>query len=593
MYLMKNPQGLVIYVGKAKNLKSRIKQYFAASPDERAMIPILVPQIEEIETIVVPSEKEALILENNLIKRHKPKFNALLKDDKTFISLMINHKHTWPTLKLVRYKGKPSDQGLYFGPYASADAARRVYEIIFSLFPLRQCSDEELKRRTRPCILYSIKKCCAPCMPYCTPAEYKDYVQGTKAFLRGEEKGVLKELKKKMQVASEALEFEKAADILRTIRQIEHVLISSNTIVQGAKKDYDVLGFCRSQELAALIVLYFREGKLLGSEQEIFSRVLENDEELITSFLLQHYAKKTVAPQEVLIPLHLDNIGPIQEILAEHFEKKVSLHAGDSRERLSLLQLAEDNARVLFLQANHKDLIQEALLYDLQETFQLTRFPYRIECFDNSNMSGSDLVSSMVVFIDGKKVKSHKRLYKIRDIDTPDDLAAMRQVLHRRLAKGKEVEALPDLILIDGGKNHLQIAMTVLQELEIASVDLIAISKERGRHDKGMTKEKFFTPATDQPIVLPPSSALQFFLQNIRDEAHTAAIGFHKQRRSKRIIGTALLEIPGIGPVKMKNLLRAFGSMKNIFAASPEALLAIQGITKKDVLTIEALAKKP
>lgn len=586
VYLMKNKAGLVIYVGKANNLRQRLKQYFAVGRDERAMIPFLVAEIVTIDIIVVTTEKEALLLENTLIKKHKPKFNALLKDDKTFVSLMINNKHPWPMIQLIRYKGKPKKDGIYFGPYTSAYAARQTFELMTRIFPLRQCSDEELKRRTRPCLLYGIKRCIAPCVSFCTKEEYRSYVDKAIDFLRGHDQKILKELEIEMQKASDALEFEKAAALLLTIKQIEHIIQGGGIIAKAAGKDCDALALHRQGGEVMLAQLFFREGKLIGSEHYSFSEVAEGDEEIYTSFLLQYYKDRTVRPQEILLPLELKHRETLQEILG------IALLHPQKGDKKAIVHLAEKNAKELFQQEKDENDLTEKMLLDLQETLGLHRFPERIECFDTSNISGTDLVASMVAFTHGKYDKKRTRLFKIRDIPKGDDYAALHQVISRRLLRAKEENDLPDLVVVDGGKGQLTQAVSVLKELDIVTVDVISVAKQEGKHEKGLTQEKVFLPGHSEPILLPLHSPLLFLLQRIRDEAHRKAIGFHRDRRSKRTITSMIDEIPGIGDVKRQRLLSHFGSLQRILEASESALLEVKGITAKDVAQIQKFAKK-
>ncbi len=582
VYLMKDALGKVIYVGKAKQLKNRLKQYFAVSGDSRPMVPFLVRQISQIDTIVVPSEKEALLLENTLIKKHQPKFNAFLKDDKTFISLMVNNRHPWPMVRLVRYKGTPKEDGLYFGPYTSAFAARQTYELITRLFPIRQCSDEELKRRTRPCLLYSIKRCIAPCVNKCTKEEYDTYVNGAIDFLKGKDKEILNNLYKEMKLASENLEYERAAAILQTIRQIEHVVGTDTLVVKAGGKNSDALAIYRQGEEVMLVQLLFREGKLIGSEHYPFTHILEEDEELLSSFILQQYQHKQGGPSEILVPIPMKNAALLSEILS------ITIFHPQKGEKRALVGIAEENAKAIFHQEKDHQELKEKMLLDLQDTLKLNRYPKRIDCFDTSNIAGTDPVASLVAFTDGEKDTKRTRLFKIKAALKGDDYGAMREVLMRHLTRAKEADDLPDLIIVDGGKGQLNIAIDVFKELDIASVDLIALTKEQGRHDKGMTEERVFLPDNRDPIHLNPRSNLLFLLQKMRDEAHRKAIGFHRLRRTKRTLTSALDEVPGIGETKRSRLLRHFGSVEKIKSASDDELKEIKGITQKD---IDALRK--
>ncbi len=585
VYLMKNGSGLVIYVGKANNLRQRLKQYFAARGDERPMVPFLVAEIVTIDIIVVTTEKEALLLENTLIKKHKPKFNALLKDDKTFISLMVNNKHPWPMIQLIRYKGKPKKDGIYFGPYTSAYAARQTFELMTRLFPLRQCSDEELKRRTRPCLLYGIKRCIAPCVGFCTKEEYRTFVDKAIDFLRGHDHKILKELENEMHKASDALEFEKAAALLLTLKQIRHITEGGGIIAKVGGKDCDALALHRQGGEVMLAQLFFREGKLIGSEHYSFTEVVEEDEGIYTSFLLQYYKERNVRPQEILLPMELKDRQILEEIL------DITLLKPQKGDKKAIVHLAEKNAKELFQQEKDENDLTEKMLLDLQETLGLLRFPERIECFDTSNIAGTDLVASMVAFTHGKYDKKRTRIFKIRDISVGDDYAALRQVVSRRLLRAKDENDLPDLVIVDGGKGQLTQAVEVLKELDIATVDVMSVAKQEGKHDKGITQEKIFLPGKSDPILLPRHSPLLFLLQRIRDEAHRKAIGFHRQRRTKRTITSLIDEIPGIGDVKRQRLLSHFGSLQRILEASEEALMEVKGINSHDVTQIKKFAK--
>lgn len=586
VYLMKNAKGLVIYVGKAKELKKRVKQYFAKGRDTRAMIPYLIQEIHTIETIVVENEKEALLVENTLIKKHKPRYNAHLKDDKTFVSLLINSQHKWPRIQLIRYKGKPKLKGLYFGPYTSAYAARQTFELLTHLFPLRQCSDEELKRRTRPCLLYGIKRCIAPCVDLCSHEEYQSFVEGAIDFLKGKDTEILDRLRTEMEGASEALEFEKAGALHNTIVQIEHVTKTRQIVEKANTKDSDSIGLFRQGDDVILMQLFVREGKLVGSEHYSFSHALEEDHDILSSFLLQYYKQKGDLPKEILLPLHLKNADTIAEILYDTHQKKITLITPEKGNKKSLVRLAAKNAYVTFNQEKNEQEIREKMLLDLAETIHLNRYPQRIECFDTSNISGTDLVASMIAFTNGTYDKKRTRYYKIKGIDKGDDYAALHQVLSRRLSRARDDDDLPDLVLIDGGKGQLNIGIQVLKELDIANVDIAAITKEDAKHTKGMTAERVFVPDHKDPISLPLRSPVLFLLQQIRDSAHERAIGFHRKRRSKRVISSAIDAIPGIGPVKKKRLLKTFGSFKRVQDATDAELLDVPGINKKDIESI-------
>lgn len=580
VYLMKDHEGGILYVGKAKNLRQRLKQYFVPGRDGRIMVPYLVAKIVGIDTIIVNSEKEALLLENNLIKQHQPRYNALLKDDKAYIALKISTKEEWPNVQLVRYRGSPEPDGIYFGPYTSAHAARQTLELLNRLFPLRQCSLQEFARRKRPCLLHQMKRCIGPCCGQCTKEEYNKHVQRTIKFLRGQDKEVLKELYEEIDRLSENMEFERASAIHQTIQYIEKTIEQQN-VDSPLGIDADVLGLYRHGHDVVVSQLIFRGGRLNGSKHFNFSNIGEEDEELISSFLMQHYQGKEDNPHEILIPILLPDKEAIEEVLS-----KITVHVPQKGKKKALLDMANANAEAAFKTQKSEAMLREKTLLELQEVLSLSRYPQRIECIDNSNLSGDEPVSSIIAFTDGAKDKKRYRLFRLHIGTKPDDYAAMHEVLTRRYKKAKENNDLPDLLILDGGKGQLNVALRVFEELNIVGVDVVGLAKEQGRHDKGLTAEQVFLPNRSEPILLKKTSPILFLLQRIRDEAHRFTIAFHRKRRSKKTIRSALDDIPGIGYVKRKALLTHFGSLKKVELASDEELLQVKGISKGNVASI-------
>lgn len=585
VYLMKTKDGEVLYVGKAKNLKQRVKQYFSPGHDGRVMIPFLITKVDDIETIIVNSEKEALLLENNLIKRHQPRYNALLKDDKAYLALKVTNKEQWPSVNLVRYKGKPEADGLYFGPYTSAEAARQTLELLQRSFPLRECSNQEFARRTRPCILYQMKRCLAPCVGLCTKEEYSHYVERMIKFLRGQDKEVLKDLYAEMQKASEELEFERAGAILKTIRQIEKT-IEIQRVDNPLGNDADVLGLFREGEEVVLYQMQFRSGKLIGSHHYSFSNIAEEDCELLQSFLLQEYLPVDDLPHEILLPVSCDLLSEIGDLISTQKKRKAAIQTPQRGNKLAWVAMANENARQMFKSSKDEKTIREKMLLELQEKLRLNRFPMRIECFDNSNLAGTEWVSVMVAFTDGLKDKKRFRTYRPKMSAEMDEYSAMYEVLLRRYKRAKEENDLPDLVVVDGGKGQLNIALKVFEELNIITVEVAALAKEQGRHDKGLSSEQVFLPNAKEALLLKKTSPVLFFLQKVRDEAHRFAITFHRKRRTKAVVRSSLDEIPGIGPHKRKALLTCLGSVKNIQQASVNELLEVKGITAANAKAI-------
>lgn len=559
VYLMKGAKGEVLYIGKANHLQKRVKQYFTLGRDEREMVPYLIRQVHSIETIITPSEKEALLLENTLIKQHQPKYNVLLKDDKTFVSLLVTDKAAVPMIKLVRSQG---GEGKYFGPYTSAHSARETLEVMQRLFPLRQCSDTELAHRKRPCLLYDIKRCLAPCVHKCTPETYQEEVEKAIRFLKGQDRSILKTLKTAMHEASETLEFERAGALLKKIEMIEKVIEGQTSLLDPSHQNQDVFHFLRTGEAVRIIQLPFRNGHLTGMNTFYLKQAPQEDAELLESFLLQH---QDLAPL-ILLPLSLPSKETLEELL------KVKIHTPTKGQGVKLLQMARKNLIA------HET--KEDVLLDMQETLSLSRCPVHIECFDTSNISGTNPVASLISYVEGSYDKKKTRLFKIRG--KGDDYAALAEVLRRHYQKAKEQDTLPDLCILDGGKGQLGVALALFKELNIATVDLISVAKDEAKHTKGLTREQIFLPDHPLPLLLPPNASLLLLLQRIRDEAHRAALGFHRKTRDKKALRSELDDLPNIGPKKRKALLSYFGSVKKIKEASLEELAHIKELTTAD-----------
>ncbi|MCP5469415.1 MAG: excinuclease ABC subunit UvrC [Chlamydiales bacterium] len=571
----------VLYVGKAKNLRRRIKQYFVPGRDGRMMVPFLTAKVKKVDTIVVTSEKEALLLENTLIKEHQPKYNALLKDDKTFFSIMINNKHKWPMLRVVRFKGGAPKNHLYFGPYTDAFAARKTLALLRQLFQLRQCSDHELAARSRPCILYEMKQCLAPCVNKCTQEEYDCQVNQVVNFLRGKDKAIHKQLEQERKEASEQLDFERAGRAHDLLEAIEKTL-EKQRVQKAGQKDLDALGLFRLGDHVVLTQMVFRGGKLMASHDHHFRKTAQEDEEIVRSFLMQHYEGMPEMPHKILLPFKIPYLSVLEIVLNTEI---VIPERGNKR---ALVKMAETNAQAKLKQEKSACETREQVLMQMQERLHLTNFPGTIECFDNSNISGSEPVSARVLFDGGEPNKSGYRKYKIKEAASNDDYGQLKEVLTRRFQKAD----LPDLLMIDGGKGHLKVALRTLSELDISTIDVIAVAKEKGRHDKGVTEEQIFLPGRKEPIVLRANSPVLFLLQRVRDEAHRFAIGYQKERRKKRTFESELDSLEGIGPIKKKRLLTHFGSVTRLRNATPEQWSEVQGITKHDIETLKLWTEK-
>jgi excinuclease ABC subunit C len=575
VYLMRDKNKKILYIGKAKDLKKRIKSYFSQK-DTRAMINILIPKIQKVDFFIVKTEKEALILENNLIKKHKPTYNILLKDDKTFVSLMLTNDK-WPMLKLIR-KRNLKDKNRYFGPYTNAKAAKQTLSLILKLFPIRQCSNEEFKKRKKPCILYEIKKCLAPCVNKCSKEEYMENVKSIILLLKGKNKKVLSDLKNKMKKASKNLEFEKANELLNLLKKIKHVQEIQHVDNLYAK-NIDAIGIFFENNFFTISQLIFRENRLIGSNHFNFSNKIFEEEKILENFIIQNYTKKDFLPSTILVPINLKNKKEIEEILLSSQKKKIKIIYPKKGEKKNLINLALQNAKALLQKEKTNFSKNENFLLQLQRTLTLKNYPRYIECFDISNIGPFFRVGSLVVFVNGEKIKEKTRLFNIKT-KKPSDIYAMEEVLTRHLSKSLKEKHLPDLLIVDGGKQQLNIALKVLEKLKIASIDVIGLAKEKGRHDKGLTKEKIFLPYKKDPILIDKQSQILFFLQKIRDEAHRVAFFFHKKKREKKIKRSVLDDIKGIGERRKKILLKHFKSIENMKKASLKEL-QIKGISKK------------
>jgi excinuclease ABC subunit C len=583
VYLMKDERGAVLYIGKAKRLKTRLRQYFSpSSSDERVQIPYLLPKVVDIETIVTSSEKEALILEATLIKRFLPRYNILLKDDRSRLLLRIGREHPWPRIELVRAKDASNQAPQIFGPFAGFHAAQELLDLVVRLFLLRQCTNDEFRRRTSPCLLYQMRRCTAPCVGKVTKEEYDRQVLAAVDFLSGKTKEVAVSLQQQIDEASSALEFEKAARLYRSLQQLSTVSPTRHAVA-GAT-DTDVIGVSLGDGRLALAILHYRGSTLVYGESWVFDIEPEvPTAELLQQLVVQYYLHRVALdgiPKEILFPLGEWSLDPLEELVHDHFGTKVVCRRPETGSKGALVALACDNARARLTQRPESQGYGVHSLESLQHSLSLRRFPRIIDCFDASHFGGTGLVAASVGFVDGKKQSSRYRKFHIRGVSVGDDCAILREAIARRYAHADGGEELPDLILIDGGKEQLRAAMGALQELSFLDVDVVSIAKERGRHDKGMTAEILFVPGRE-PIQLPPTSQELLFLQSIRDEAHRFVITFQRRHRTKTVFTSQLDAIPGIGPKRKQALLTAFQGVEALRKAS------VQEVHKKAGLSIK------
>ncbi|WNG59395.1 excinuclease ABC subunit UvrC [Archangium gephyra] len=582
VYLMKDRRGEIIYVGKAVNLRNRVRSYFTRTGDTRAFVSLLDQFLGDIETVLVHNEKEALLLENELIKKHKPRFNVLLKDDKQYISLRLDRTQSYPRLEVVRRYER--DGARYFGPYSSASAIRETLRIINRYFHLRTCTDHVLANRKRPCLLHQIGRCPAPCVYPVPEQEYRKSVDEVVLFLEGKAGELVEGLRSRMKQASGELKFEEAARIRDQLLAIERSL-ERQKVATTDFKDQDVFAFHREGDRLLVYVLYVRQGRLNGGQAFPLGSQEFPDEELLPSFVNLYYDQGNFVPEEVLLPLDAEEREGLEALLTERKGEKVRVMVPKRGEKRDLVDMAQKNAEQAVIERRRTKDETEVVLRRLQDRLHLRNLPRRVECFDISHFQGSSIVASQVAATDGEIDKSRYRRYRIKTLEKQDDFASMHEVISRRLKRGQEEGDLPDLLVIDGGKGQLASALAAAKDLGVEGVDIISLAKSRDLevHDRdeesARSPERVFIPHRKDPIVLRQNSAELYLLARLRDEAHRFAITFQQKSMRKGNFHSVLEEIPGVGETRKKQLLRQFGSLKRVREATIEELAEVLGPT--------------
>lgn len=591
VYIMKGADGEVIYVGKAKNLRARVRQYFQeGTHDYRAFVGLLGGLLSDLETRVTRSEKEALLLERELIRNHEPRFNIIWRDDKQYLCLRVDTRHEYPWVEVVR--NVKEDGARYFGPFHSASAARQTLRVVNRHFKLRTCRDSVLYNRKRPCLEHQIGRCPAPCVFEIDREAYAENVDDVLLFLDGKGQELAKRLEGRMWAAAQREAFEAAALYRDQLRAVEKTL-QRQKVAFAHLKDQDVFGLYREGEDVCLAVVEVRAGRAQNIPLRLFEGLAADDETVLVSAALQRYTDGLSLPDEVVMPRALDDAEALSEVLSEVRGKKVRVIAAQRGDRRELLELAAENAAHGFVEQRRKSGAIERTLEGLKRKLRLRRMPARIECFDISNLGDSHIVASKVAFTEGQPDKKRYRHFKVRQGKGQDDFASMYEVLTRRFRRGLEESDLPDLVVIDGGKGQLNVARAVFSDLRIEDVELVSLAKSRlqgaDEHDKAVrSAERVFVPGAKDPIVLRQSSAELLLLARIRDEAHRFAITFQRSTRQKAKLRSSLDDIPGIGPNKRRALLAHLGSLKRVQEASPEELERVPGIGAKAARTIWA-----
>ncbi|HTW86946.1 MAG TPA: excinuclease ABC subunit UvrC [Candidatus Binataceae bacterium] len=580
VYLLRDRHGKVLYVGKAKSLRSRVRAYFRDRGDERFQVRFLMKRVRDFETLVAASEKEALILENNLIKQYKPRYNIRLKDDKSYLSAKITN-HPWPRITVTRKIVK--DGGRYFGPFGSADGLRETIDVIRKLFPLRTCSDTVFRNRARPCLEYQIKRCLGPCTLPVDRAEYERHMHAAQMLLEGKNLELLKEMRERMKGHAERLEFEEAARIRDRVRAIEKT-VERQTVLHHWGIDQDVFGLYREGGFIEAIVLMIRGGKLTSTQGWSFEDLEFADQDVLADLLTQFYSGPRFIPDEVIVPAVLEDAEVRAELLTEKRGKKVEVFVPRRGEKVRLLEMAMENARQSFESRRDSEATRERMLEELRQKLHLRNTPKRIECYDISNLQGSMLVGSQVTFDEGEPEKNLYRRYRVRTVEGQDDFASLFEVLRRRVARAQRDGDFPDLWMIDGGKGQLNVALEVLREAGLRDqIEVVSLAKQHVLnlgHEREVVKseERVFLPNRKDPIVLAKNSTALFLLVRIRDEAHRFAITYNRELRRRARMRSVLDDIEGVGPVRRRALLRHFGSLRRIREASLEEIGAVKGL---------------
>ena len=585
VYLMKDGRGHIIYVGKAVSLKNRVRSYFQkGAKDEKTEA--LVRSIADLETIVTHTELEALILESTFIKRHHPRFNIILRDDKNYPYLRLDLKAEYPRLDVVR--GLKKDGAIYYGPYVPAGGMWEILALIRRTFPLATCRKEfDRNKPERACVQHQIGRCVAPCAGVVDPAAYRDIVQQVRMFIEGKNRDLVDMLKRRMEEASEMMEYERAAELRDRISRIEGAFEKQKIISPGFENQ-DVIGIAQEGGHADIQVLFVRNGMLLGRKDFHFNDLRGMSEgDLLADFLHQFYAKEMIVPSEVLLPFDVLDREVIGQWLTDKRQAKVEVavpHRGRKRE---LVQMASDNAAQSLKEQMLSRKSKERVLLQLQEELGLRNLPRRIEAFDISNIQGTEVVASMVSFENNLPDKRKYKRFKVRTVEGQNDFASMAEVVRRRYLRAKEEGSFPDLILIDGGKGQLNAALDVLMELGITGPDVIGLAKARsGQEGAKREFERVFLPGVEGPVILEPTSAGTHLVARARDEAHRFAIEYHRKLREKRAVRSELDEVPGIGETRKKALLRHFGSLAKVKEATVDDLVKVKGMTKKTAAEI-------
>ncbi|MDD3839882.1 MAG: excinuclease ABC subunit UvrC [Clostridia bacterium] len=573
VYIMKDKSGNIIYIGKAKSLKSRVKQYFHSTIHHPPKVRVMVKKIDDIEFILTDTEVEALILECNLIKEHRPKYNVMLKDDKSYPYIKITMNEEYPRIFLTRDLKK--DGAKYFGPYTNVSAVRQTIDVIKKLFPIRTCKKkiEYGDKNGRPCLNYHIKQCMAPCQGKVSKNEYNDMIRHISLFLNGKYGELIDKMNQEMVQASKNMNFEKAAVIRDKIESVMQVM-ERQKIISNDFEDQDVIA-CAVEDVHVCIQLFFiRNGKLIGTKHFMLEDICQTDiAEVLSSFIKQFYSDAIFIPKYILLQSDISEAEVISKWLTDKRGDKVYIKVPLKGRKKELIELVKKNAQQTledFLEKRQWELQRtHGAVRELKQSLSLNNLPTRIEAFDISNIQGTQSVGSMVVFEDGRPVKKDYRRFRIKTVEGTDDFASIAEIIQRRYKNLDKDGKKPDLILIDGGKGQLNAALSALKRLGWTDIDIIGLAEKF---------DEIYFPDKKEPVILPKKSHGLHLIQRIRDEAHRFAITYHRSLRSKNTVKSILDDVPGVGPKRKKLLIKHFGSLDKIRDASIDELMEVDGI---------------
>lgn len=577
VYRFRDAAGRVLYVGKARNLRARVRNYLREGADGRHHVRFLMKRVASVDCIVTGTEQEALILENNLIKKHRPRYNIFLRDDKTYVNLRLDTRHPFPRLTVVRRPRR--DGATYFGPFASAGSVRSTLRMLGRVFPLRTCSDADFASRTRPCLYYHIHRCPAPCVGLADADEYAETVRRVTMFLRGRSNELVRSLSERMDRLAAERRYEEAARVRDQIRAIRSV-VEKQRITSPQAAERDVFAASLRDQRLAVHVMHVRDGRVVDARTHRFDHVVHDVARQLGSFVSQFYLSGAPVPPEVVVSHRPADADGLEALLSERRGRAVRILEPRRGERAGLVRLALENARTALESGGRIERNRE-LLEDLRDLLDLTRFPRRIECYDISNLQGNHAVGSGVCFIEGEPSRAHYRHYRIRTVEGADDYAMMREVLERRVVRGLREGDLPDLLVVDGGRGQLGVAIEVLERLGADVVDVVGIAKVRDARGRAIRGRERIHRREGEPLLLEGNVPALYLLERVRDEAHRFALAHHRRRRRRSVGASDLDAVEGVGPVLKRRLLAEFGSVERLRRAPVEAIATVRGVSPR------------